>query len=147
MKRVSIVVSVMLITSMILAACGGGGGGPSAAAKDWFSAFSEFNFDRVKELTCASQQDALDTALGAITGAGAGVDLQQLAELIDIDFSGLNFAESNVTASDATVNISGKLKVSFLGQAQEQDMAQTVPMVNENGWKVCTTEFSGLPTQ
>jgi len=148
MKRVSLLVSMMLIASMVLAACGGGGGGgPSAAARDWFAAFSEFNFDRVKELTCSSQQAALDSALGAISGAGADFDLSQMAELIDIDFSGLNFAESNVTGDSATVDISGKLKVSFLGQSQEEDLTQSVPMVNENGWKVCTTEFGGLPTE
>lgn len=145
MKRNLQLGSMVLVVLAVVAACGGGGG-PANTARDWFAAISSFDFNRVKELTCSEQQGALDQALGLFDGAGEDFDLSALGELFEIDTSGLQFTESNVTETSANVQISGKLKITIFGQSEEQDVDQSVPMVNEGGWKVCSSDFD-LPGQ
>ncbi len=142
MNRKLTTASVVLIAAVVLAACGGGAGGsPSGAAKAWFEAFTQFDMAKMKDLTCASEQASIDDALSGL--GGEGFDLEAMKELFQIDASGLNFQDQNVSGNDATVRVSGKLKVSVFGQSQEEDVDEEIPMVNEGGaWKVCT---GGVP--
>ena len=147
MKRVSLLVSLMLVASIVLAACGGAGGGgsPSATAKSWIEALTKFDFAAVKNLTCESQRAAIDSIQSSLESSTGGVDLSELLAQMKFDLSGLTFAESNVSGNAATVTVSGKMKVTVFGIDQEQDFdSQAVEMVNESGWKVCSNELTGL---
>jgi len=145
MKRISLVVSVVLVASVVMGACGGaGGGGAAGVAKAWFEAFSQLDLNKVKDLTCDEQKASLEQAFALLGGTGSDTDLEALKELLQIDVSGLKYEEKNVSGSTATVHISGVLKVSAFGQSQEQDINEDVPVVNEGGaWKVCTASLPG----
>jgi hypothetical protein len=146
MKRLSVVMIVVIVLGLLLSACGGGGGGagPAAAAKSFFDAFTQLDFAKMKDLTCEAQKATMDEAAKAMSVAG---DAAALKELIKIDTSGLKFEEKSVSGNNATVVITGKMKMEAFGQTQEQDLnSQELPMVNEGGaWKVCAA--GGLPIQ
>ena len=144
MKRNSVVVSMALLAAVILSACGGGGGGGAAgAAQAWFQAFSQLDVAKIKDLTCEAQKAAIEDALSVLGGGGAA-DMEAIRQLFKIDVSGLKYEEKSVSGNQATVRISGKLKLEAFGQTQEQDLDEEVPVVNEGGaWKVCASNLPG----
>jgi len=139
MKRTSFVIALALVASVVVTACGGGGGGGAAsAAKTWFEAFGQLDLNKVKDLTCEKEKGAIEQAFAFL--GGGEVDLEALKEMFQIDVSGLQYEEKNVSGNNATVRISGALKVSAFGQSQDQDIDEEVPMVNEGGaWRVCAS--------
>ena len=128
MKRALSVVTLVLV--ILMAACGGGGGGsPEQAAKQWFDALAKGDENTLKALTCAAQQEQVTGATGllATLGEGAGLDL-----------SGLSYKTTEQNGDTASVQVTGKLKVTLLGQAVEEDIDEAMPMVKEDGkWKMC----------
>ncbi len=137
MKRLSVVMIVVIGLSILLPACGGGGGGgAAAAAKSFFDAFSQLDFTKMKDLSCNAQKANIEGLSGSLGSLG---DASALKNMIKIDTSGLKFEEKSVNGSNATVVVSGKMKMEMLGKADEQDVnSQELPMVNEGGqWKVC----------
>jgi hypothetical protein len=138
MKRLSVVMIVVIVLSVLLSACGGGGsaGGAAAAAKSFFDAFAQLDFAKMKTLTCDAQKSTLDQAAQSMSALG---DPSKLKDLLKIDTSGLKFEEKSVSGSNATVVVSGKMKIEAMGQSQDQDVNnEELPMVNEGGtWKVC----------
>lgn len=142
MKRLSVVMIVVIVLSTLLTACGGGGGGgAAAAAKSFFDAFSKLDFAKMKDLTCDAQKASIEGLTGSLGALG---DASALKDMIKIDTSGLKFEEKSVSGNNATVVVSGKMKMEMLGKADEQDVNnQELPMLNEGGqWKICGT--SGL---
>ena len=145
MKRLSVVMIVVIVLSALLTACGGGGGGgAAAAAKSFFDAFSQLDFAKMKDLTCDAQKASMDQATQAMSALG---DASALKDLLKIDTSGLKFEEKSVSGNNATVVVSGKMKIEAFGQSEEQEVkSEELPMVNEGGaWKVCGS--GGLPIQ
>jgi len=111
-----------------MAACGGGGS-PDQAAKQWFGALAKGDENALKDLTCAAQQEQITGATGllATLGQGAGLDL-----------SGLSYKTTAQDGDTASVQVTGKLKVTLLGQAVEEEIDEAMPMVKEDGkWKMC----------
>lgn len=144
MKRLSLITVVVVVASLVLAACGGGGGGGDAvgAVKSWFEALSSLDLQKVVGLTCEQERSAVEESFAFLSGSGT--DLDALKQLFTIDASGLKYEDKGVSGNTATVHISGKLKVTAFGQAQEQDIDEDVPVVNEGGaWKVCATSMPG----
>jgi hypothetical protein len=82
----------------------------------------------LKDLTCAAQHESLAGVagvLGSLEGGG-------------LDLSGLSFKTTEQSGDTASVQVTGKLKVTLLGQALEEDIDEAMPMVKEDGkWKVC----------
>ncbi|CAG0931052.1 hypothetical protein TFLX_01976 [Thermoflexales bacterium] len=146
MKRLSVVMIIVIVLSALLTACGGGagGGGAAAAAKSFFDAFAQLDFAKMKDMTCEAQKKSIEDAMSMM---GAGGDASALKDMLKIDTAGLKYEEKSVSGSNATVVVSGKLKLEMMGQAQEQDLDnQELPMVNEGGqWKVCGE--GGIPLQ
>lgn len=144
MKHKSIVVLMLSIVALLVSACGGAGSAdPAGATQAWFEAFTRFDIERMGELTCDEEKAALSQGLDAFSGGGE-IGLAELAELFEFDFSGLKFVASNVTEASAIVNISGAMKITFLGESDEESVSSEVPLVNEGGaWKVCTSELPG----
>jgi hypothetical protein len=145
-KRLSVVMIVVIVLSALLTACGGGGGGggAAAAAKSFFDAFAQLDFAKMKDMTCEAQKKSIEEAMSMMS---AGGDAAALKQMLKIDTSGLKFEEKSTSGSNATVVVSGKMKLEMLGKAEEQDVNnQELPMVNEGGqWKVCGA--GGLPIQ
>ena len=146
MRRIGLIISLAFIASIAAAACGGGAGGggegATAAAKSWFEAYAQLDLSKVKELTCDKEKQEIEKAL-ALLGGGGELSAEALKDLFTIDVSGLKYEEKGANSSSATVHISGPLKVSVLGESQDEAVDQDVPLVNEGGaWKVC---MSGLP--
>ena len=142
MKRNVSLVTLVLIAAVVLSACGGAAGGsPAAAAKAWFDAFTQFDFNRMKDLTCEKEKATIEQGLSSLTSLG---DVSQLKELLKIDVSGLKYEDKGVSGNSATVHISGNLRMEAFGQSQEQPIDEDVPMVNEGGgWKVCAGNLPG----
>ena len=147
MKRLSVVMIIVIVLSSLLTACGGGGGGAggaSAAAKSFFDALAQLDFAKMKDMTCDAQKASMDQAAQAMSALG---DASALKDLMKIDTSGLKFEEKSASGNNATVVVTGKMKIEAFGQSEEQDVnGEELPMVNEGGaWKVCGT--GGLPIQ
>jgi predicted small secreted protein len=145
MKRLSVVMIVVIVLSALLTACGsgaGGGSGAAAAAKSFFDSFSQLDFAKMKDLTCDAQKPAIDQATQSMSALG---DASKLKDLITIDTSGLKFDEKSVSGDKATVVVTGTMKVTAMGQSQDQPVNnEELPMVKEGGqWKVCGG--AGLP--
>jgi hypothetical protein len=135
-KRVLI---VALLAALLLAACGGasgggggaqsGGAGPADVARQFFEIAFSGEGD-IAPLVCssaASQVDSMREGLTAVAASGA-----------EVDVSGLTFTAQNETADAAEVVIGGTIKITVGGAEQEVPFTETtIPMVNENGWKVC----------
>jgi len=141
-KRLS-AASIALIAAVVLAACGGGAaGGPAGATRAWFEAFTQFDFNKMKDLTCESEKSTIEEGLSFL--GSADTDVSALKELIQIDVSGLSYEERNVSGNNASVHVAGKLKMSAFGQSQDQDVDEDIPVVNEGGaWKVCAASLPG----
>jgi len=134
-KRVLI---VALLAALLLAACGGasggggaqsGGAGPADVARQFFEiAFSgEGDIGPLVCSAAASQVDAMREGLTAVAASGA-----------EVDVSGLTFTAQNESGDTAEVVVGGTIKITVGGAEQEVDFPeQTIPMRNENGWKVC----------
>jgi len=127
MKRASSVVAVFLV--VLLVACGGGGGSPDQVAKQWFEALATGDENALKDLTCAAQQESITGVTGLFAGSGEGLGL---------DISDLSFKTTEQSGDTASVQVTGKMKMTLLGAEQEQEIDEAIPMVKEDGkWKVC----------
>jgi hypothetical protein len=127
MKRAYSVVAVFLV--VLLVACGGGGGSPDQAAKQWFEALATGDENALKDLTCAAQQESVTGVTGLLAGLGEGMGF---------DVSGLSFKTTEQSGETATVQVTGRMNMTFLGAEQEQEIDEAIPMVKEDGkWKVC----------
>jgi hypothetical protein len=133
-KRVLI---VALLAALLLAACGGasgggaqsGGAGPADVARQFFEIAFSGEGD-IAPLVCsaaAAQVDAMREGLTAVAASGA-----------EVDVSGLTFTAQNESGDTAEVVVGGAIKITVGGAEQEVEFPeQTIPMRNENGWKVC----------
>jgi len=128
---------VSLLAALLLAACGGGassgGGGGGASPEDVARQFFQVAFSGegdIAPLVCsaaAAQVEAMKESLTQVAASGA-----------EVDVSGLTFTPQNVSGDTAEVVVGGKIKITVAGTEQELDFPeQTIPMRNENGWKVC----------
>ena len=133
MKRFrAIAIALVLVT--LLAACGGGGGSPTGVVKSFFGALAEFDIEKMKDLTCSDFRDEMEEAFGF---AEMG-DLEELADLMKFDFSGLRYEVVSESGDEAIVRVHGDMKVEFFGQEQSEPMDEEIPVVKEGGeWKIC----------
>jgi hypothetical protein len=128
------VVAVVLILVTLVAACGGDGGSPTAVVRDFWQALAKLDVDKMKDLTCSAYQEEMEAAFGF---AELG-DLSELADVLEIDVSGLKYEVVSETGDAAVVRVYGALKMSFLGQEQSEQMDEEIDVVKEGGqWKVC----------
>jgi hypothetical protein len=131
-----------LLGALLLAACGGaassggggggaqsGGAGPADVARQFFEiAFSgEGDLAPLVCSAAAGDVEAMREGLAQVAASGA-----------EVDVSGLTFTPQNESGDTAEVVVGGTVKLTVGGAEQELDFPeQTIPMRNENGWKVC----------
>jgi hypothetical protein len=131
---------ISLLAILLLAACGGGassgGGGaqssgasPADVARQFFEIAFSGEGD-IAPLVCsasAEQVEAMREGLAQVAATGA-----------EVDVSGLTFTAQNESGDTAEVVVSGTLKLTVADVEQELPFEETtIPMRNENGWKVC----------
>jgi hypothetical protein len=129
---------------VVLVACGsnagsssgsassGNGSDPSGAAKGFYEGL--YGSGQIDQFVCGSNKTAVDALKQAVESSKSAM----AASKATIDVSGLKYETANQSGDSADVKVSGKLKMSVAGNAQETDFpAITLKMKNENGWKVC----------
>ncbi|HLF26058.1 MAG TPA: hypothetical protein VJG32_06970 [Anaerolineae bacterium] len=135
-KRVKVSVSLWFSIVIVLAGCATEPLGPADTTKAWFDAIAQLNLARVKELTCTSDIQAVETALASSGGLGSEVDLSELNAQLEVDVSDLTFEQQSAGDEAAVVRVAGNLG----GQPIEQEIG----LLNEDGvWKVCTSSLPG----
>jgi ABC-type glycerol-3-phosphate transport system substrate-binding protein len=121
-----------LLAVLLLAACGGGaqsGPGPADVARQFFEVAFSGEGD-IAPLVCSAAADDVEAMREGLT--------QVAASGAEVDVSGLTFTEQNVSGDTAEVVVGGRIAITVAGTEQEMDFPeQTIPMRNENGWKVC----------
>jgi len=127
MKRAWSVLTVFLV--VLMGACGGGDGLPDQAAEQWFEALTKGDENALKDLTCTAQRESVTGVTGLLASAGEGTIL---------DLSGLSFKTTEQGGDTATVQVTGQMKITFLGQELNEGIDEAISMVKEDGqWKVC----------
>jgi hypothetical protein len=128
---------VFALFALALVACNSGGGAagggsdPAAAAKAFYDA--AFAGTATIDMICSTApnrdqiKDSFDQMRTQMAQGGGTVDT-----------SGVTFTVANQSGDTATVNVGGNLKVTVSGVTTDVPMeGTTIPMKNENGWKVC----------
>jgi hypothetical protein len=129
-----------LLAILLLAACGGGassggggaqsgGAGPADVARQFFEIAFSGEGD-IAPLVCSAASgdvQAMREGLTQVAASGA-----------EVDVSGLTYTAQNESGDTAEVVVGGTIKITINGTEQQLDFPeQTIPMRNENGWKVC----------
>ncbi len=130
---------ILLLTcaALVLSACSAGGGPAIEATRNWLQALADLNFRQVLSLTCTTPRvrNEVELRLDPL------IDVQDTLQSLkgQYDFSGLKFEELNNDGRTATVRLSGKLRLTVLGQAQVYDIYEEVGVVKESdAWRVCS---------
>lgn len=141
MKRIlALVLVAVFVCSLFVSGCGGGsssgGNTPDGAAKDFYTGLMEGNESMVKAVVCDKMKndkttwDGLVAAMAMTKAVGAKADL-----------SGLKFTVTNQASDKATVVLSGMMKITMLGQTQEQPVDpsdSSIPTIKQGDkWVVC----------
>ncbi len=143
--KLRVVFCVMVSLSLLLSACGGGGGGdgPSKPVNDFFDAFGKLDADKAAGTICKEYRDDFKAGLELVFDFldAAGDDAK-------IEISGLKLEVRDETDNEATIVASaGTLKVTFMGQVDETDLAdetagEPLKVIKEDGkWLICDDAF------
>jgi hypothetical protein len=113
MKRISVLITVLIVMGVLLTACGGGGGGdPVGAVKDLMQAVQDKKFDTLGNLVCAAQKDALTKTFDpAASLAGTGVDVKAMLDAMTISTSNVQYTKKSETGDNAVVAITGNMTI------------------------------------
>jgi hypothetical protein len=136
---------------LVVAACATGSpaGGPEAVVGEALDLVAKRDFEGLRGLACAGQEDRIRDQLG-LPGAGLGgellpgLDTQALADAVVLDVSGLEAGEATIEGDTAEVPVSGTLKVTFDAEAmrpilREVLAAQGTTMTDEQLDALLTT--------
>jgi hypothetical protein len=134
MKRTVLVFSFVFL-AILLTGCGDT---PEGAAREWFNAQLNLDGTKILERTCAAQVQNVQQA-GLVTSAFAllpqlfGLDMNSKGDVSDIKFS-----TTSLNGDNATVHVSGKIRVAVLAFATDYPIDQIWNMAKEdNKWKWC----------
>jgi hypothetical protein len=122
-------VTAVLAASLAVAACGGGNSGdPTAAVKDFVSLVEQKQFDKIPDIACAAQKDAMKEQFdiaGQLAGSLEGVDAKSITDAMTIKFDNLEVKEVEKSADKAKVSLKGTLKMS-VDKAKMTDLLKKV---------------------
>jgi hypothetical protein len=122
-------VTAVLAASLVVAACGGGSSGdPTATVKDFVSLVEQKQFDKIPDIACAAQKDAMKEQFdiaGQLAGSLEGVDAKSITDAMTIKFDNLEVKEVEKSAEKAKVSLKGTLKLS-VDKAKMTDLLKKV---------------------
>lgn len=127
-----------LLALGLLVGCGPFGPGPDVAAKAWMQAYATQDGNALADLTCDADQGRLqqgmlfDSAAMVLTSGLLGGAKPQ------VDVTALQYQTTSQSGSDASVHVTGRMRVAILGMSQAQDVDTSMPMRYEHGkWRFC----------
>ncbi len=114
MKRISVLITVLIVMGVLLTACGGGGSGadPVSAVKSLMQAVQDKKFDTLGTLVCAAQKDALTKTFDPSASlAGTGIDVKAMLDAMTISTSNVQYTQKSVSGDNAVVSITGNMTI------------------------------------
>lgn len=113
MKRLSILITTLMLISFVLSACGGSSGSdPVSVVKDLMNVVQSKNFDAIGNYACAAVKDQITTTFNPAGGlAGTGIDTKKMLDAMTITLSDMKFDKTSETADKATVQVKGKIAI------------------------------------
>ena len=114
MKRISVLITVLIVMGVLLTACGGGSSGadPVGAVKDLMQAVQDKKFDTLGNLVCAAQKDALTKTFDPSASlGGTGIDVKAMLDAMTISTSGVEYTKKSESGDNAVVAIKGNMTV------------------------------------
>ncbi len=121
--------AAVLIVS--LAACSGGPGGasqnePAGAVKAAFDAAQSGGLTKMAEFSCAAQKDSIAGLFGEAGDlAGSGIDADDIADAMKIEFKDIQTTEKSRSGTNAEVHVTGTSTISF-DQAKMREIMRAV---------------------
>lgn len=110
---------------------------PEGAARAWLTAVMNRDGNRMAELTCAEEQEAMQQAglwISAFDILGQAV----IGQRTQADVSGLRFTIISQSGDTACVRVTGEVRQAILAFSQTQTMDDRMGMIREDGrWKYC----------
>ena len=110
---------------------------PEGAAKAWVKALMNRDGNKMAELTCAEEQEAMQQAglwISAFDILGQAV----IGQRTQADVSGLRFTIISQSGDTACVRVTGEVRQAILAFSQTQTMDDRMGMIREDGrWKYC----------
>lgn len=127
---------IYISSFLLLSACADS---PSRAAKDWFDAMLNLDGNRILERTCLEYRPAIqewglwNSAISLLPQVFFGIDMKSNGDVSDLEFTTINMQDNN-----ASVYVSGEIRVAVLAFAQSYSVDETWIMVREeNKWRWC----------
>ena len=114
MKRISVLISVLIVMGVLLTACGGGSSGadPVSAVKDLMQAVQDKKFDTIGTLVCAAQKDAVTKTFDPSAAlSGSGIDAKAMLDAMTITMSNVEYTQKSVTGDNAVVSLKGTMNI------------------------------------
>ncbi len=113
MKRVSLLVTVLVVAGVVLSACGGAAAAdPAGVTKDAMQAVVDKNFTKLADLTCAAQKSNVQNMFNpAGQLAQLGIDTQQLLDSMSFSLQNAEYTKVSENGDKAVVTVKGKLAI------------------------------------
>jgi hypothetical protein len=117
--------------ALAVAACGGAGplagSDPASVVTQAMSVIQQKDFNKLTELACAAQKDKIaEQFTGGLSAAGGGFDPAQILAAINIDTSKVSIGTPQVSGDNATVPLSGTMKITIDPQKLKPILAQAL---------------------
>jgi hypothetical protein len=137
--------TAVLAASLIVAACGGGNSGdPTATVKDFVSLVEQKQFDKIPDIACAAQKDAMKEQFdigGQLAGSLEGVDAKSITDAMTIKFDNLEAQRSRSPPTGE--GLGGDLKMS-VDKTKMTDLVKKAPAAQTCRWTMLPWRYAGL---
>ena len=118
-RAVTRLLSSLALVALTVAACGGssplgGGGDPASVVKDALASVQSKDLTKIGDLACAAKKDEVLKSFDFGSSlAGTGVDSKAVLDAMTIDTSKVTVGQPTITGDNATVPLSGSMKISI----------------------------------
>ena len=127
----SCVFLVLSAVAMLLGACAEKQS-PDDVVRSFMAALETFDLDTAEDLVCSVQKPRVRDSLEPFG------NVAQLDEAFDMTCEDLSFQEQSNDGDVAIIRVSGRVRLSFLGKNEVQDVDEEHVVVNEDGrWVIC----------
>lgn len=146
-RRVTVLGAVLALALAVIAcAPSSSGDGPGAVVSDALAKVAAKDVDGLRTLACAGQADLIRGQLGlpADTAGGEllpGLDMQAVADAIQLDVSGVKLGDAAIEGDVAQVPVTGSIKVTFDAAAMRPLLRK---VLEQQGTTMTDEQLDGL---